>query len=260
MSTKTIQGKLWSVAPQYWAQHFEPWFIPMYRHVLEHLALSEKHLVLDAGCGAGLFTKLVTKTGAEVIGIDAAPGLLQVAKKRNPQINFLEEDLEELPFTDNCFQVVTGFNSFQYSGNFEKALIEARRVLRPGGRLVIGIWDKPENSDATYVLKSIGALLPPPPPGTPGPFALSEDGKIEGILENIGMGLIHKTVVSCPTLYASKGDGIKSFMSTGPAALAMNTNSKQVVENAIGAALEPFHVSDDMYFLENRFKVFIAKK
>ena len=76
MSTKTIQGKLWSVAPQYWAQHFEPWFTPMYKKVLDQLHLIEDHLVLDAGCGAGLFSSLAIKTAAELIGIDAAPGLL----------------------------------------------------------------------------------------------------------------------------------------------------------------------------------------
>jgi ubiquinone/menaquinone biosynthesis C-methylase UbiE len=167
MSTKTIQGKLWSVAPQFWAQHFEPWFLPMYKKVLQQLELTENDLLLDAGCGAGMFSKLAATTGAQVIGVDAAPGLLEVARERNPGISFLEEDLEALPFTDERFDVVTGFNSFQYAGSFDKALLEAQRVLKPGGRLVLGLWDKPENSEATSVLKAIGTLLPPPPPGTP---------------------------------------------------------------------------------------------
>src|SRR5580765_4404805 len=124
MSTKTIQGKLWSVAPQYWSQHFEPWFLPMYYRVLEQIRLTEDHLVLDAGCGSGLFSSLAINTGAEVIGIDAAPGLLQIARQRNPQNNFLEEDLEAMPFPDDTFDYVTGFNSFQYAGNFENAITE----------------------------------------------------------------------------------------------------------------------------------------
>ncbi|MCE7766568.1 methyltransferase domain-containing protein, partial [Pseudomonas putida] len=103
----------------------------------------------------------------------------------NPKNTFLEEDLEALPFTDEAFDAVVGFNSFQYAGSFENALKEAKRTLRPGGKLVIAIWDKPELSDATTVLKSIGALLPPPPPGTPGPFALSEDGKVETVLRSL---------------------------------------------------------------------------
>ena len=134
------------------------------------LDLTEDTLLLDAGCGAGLFSFMAINAGAQVIGIDAAPGLLEVARQRNPENNFMEEDLEALPFASEGFNVVVGFNSFQYAGNFEKAVQEAKRVLKPGGRLVICIWDKPELSEATDVLKAIGTLLPPPPPGTPGPF------------------------------------------------------------------------------------------
>lgn len=260
MSTKTVQGKLWSIAPQFWAKHFEPWFLPIYKNVLEQLQLTESHLLLDAGCGAGLFSKLAIDTGAEVMGMDAAPGLLEEARRRNPQNNFLEEDLEALPFADDSFDVVTGFNSFQYAGNFENALLEAKRVLRPGGRLVLAIWAKPELSNGTEVLNAIGTLLPPPPPGTPGPFALSEDGKMESVLQANGLKLTYKTTVDCPFLYASLNDGVKSFMGTGPAAGAMNHNSRQIVEGTIAAALQPFRVVDDFYFQINRFLVFIAEK
>ena len=127
MSTKAIQGKLWSVAPEFWSQHFEPWFLPVYRKVLDELQPGEGELLLDAGCGSGLFSHMAIKTGAEVIGIDAAPGLLEVARKRNPNNNFMEEDLEALPFANDSFNYVVGFNSFQYAGSFEKALAEAAR-------------------------------------------------------------------------------------------------------------------------------------
>src|SRR5258707_7786042 len=114
MSTKTTQGKLWSIAPNYWSSYFEPYFSPMYRKTLEQLNLTGETLLLDAGCGSGLFSNMAIKTGAKVIGIDAAPGLLEVARRRNPQNDFLEEDLEALPFGDESFNVVAGFNSFQY--------------------------------------------------------------------------------------------------------------------------------------------------
>ena len=260
MSTKTIQGQLWSAAPSYWSQHFEPWFLPLYKKALEQLELSEEHLVLDAGCGAGLFTYLATETGADVIGVDAAPGLLEVAKRRNPLTSFLEEDLESLPFSDNTFHVVAGFNSFQYAGNFENVLREAKRVLKPGGRLLIGIWDKPEKSDATYILKSISSLLPPPPSGTPGPFALSEDGKMEAVLDLVGLTPVYKTSVPCPTLYNTLEDGLKSFMGTGPAAAAVKGNSRQTVEETIARAFKPFRLVDGFHFLQNHFLLFIARK
>lgn len=260
MSTKAIQGKLWSAAPQYWAQHFEPWFLPMYKKVLNQLNLTEEDSLLDAGCGSGLFSHMAIETGAEVTGVDAAAGLLKVARSRNPQNNFLEEDLEALPFKNNSFDVVTGFNSFQYAGSFEKALLEAKRVLKPGGKLVLGIWDKPELSDGTTILKAIGSLLPPPPPGTPGPFALSEDGKIENLFEKNGLELLERLSISCPFLYATLADGIKSYLGTGPAAAAINNNPGELVEETIKKALQQFRVADDFYFMQNQFLVFIGSK
>jgi SAM-dependent methyltransferase len=260
MSTKTIQGQLWSIAPNYWARHFEPWFLPLYRKTLERLQLSENHLLLDDGCGAGLFSNLAIKAGAEVIGIDAAPGLLEIARQRNPGNNFLEEDLEALPFADNSFHVVTAFNSLQYAGSFDKALAEARRVLKPGGKLVIGIWAKPELSDATNVLKAIGNLLPSPPPGTPGPFALSEDGRMEASCESAGLKVLSRTTVPCPFLYQDMSAAVKSFMGTGPAAAAIGNTNPQKVEKVIEQAMQPYHITEGLYFLQNHFLLFIATK
>ena len=245
MSTKTIQGKLWSIAPQNWSKHFEPYFLPMYRVVLDQLHLSEDLMLLDAGCGSGIFASMAIETGAQVIGIDAAPGLLEVARKRNPQNNFMEEDLEAMPFAANSFDVVTGFNSFQYAGHFENALREAKRVLKPG---------------ATHVLQAIGTLLPAPPPGTPGPFALSEDGRIESICQGLGLKIAFQTSVACPFLYRSIGEGISSFMGTGPAAAAMNYTEKETVEATIAKALRPYRITDDFHFMQNQFLVFIAEK
>ena len=260
MSTKTIQGQLWSIAPKNWSIHFEPYFLPIYRRVLEQINITGDTMILDAGCGSGLFTALANRAGAHVTGIDAASGLLEIARERNPGVTFLEEDLEALPFADNTFDVVTGFNSFQYAGNFENALKEAKRVLKPGGKLVAVIWDKPEMSDGTTILKAISTLLPPPPPGTPGPFALSEDGKVENVLNGIGLQKISKETVPCPFLYHSMNNAVKSFMGTGPAAAALNQNPRVVVEGVIADAFGKFYLTDDMYFLMNSFLLFVAEK
>lgn len=260
MSTRAVQGKLWSVAPQYWSKYFEPFFVPMYKKTLEQLQLNEESMLLDAGCGSGLFSNMAIETGAQVIGTDAAPGLLEMARERNPGNNFLEEDLEALPFAAGSFNAVVGFNSFQYAGNFTAALAEAKRVLKPGGKLAIGIWNKPEHSEATNVLKAIGALLPPPPPGTPGPFALSEDGKMEGTLQSLDLKLQFKAAVACPMLFYSLEDGIKSFLGTGPGAIAVQHAGEKTVQQTLARALQPYHLTEDMHHLQNSFLLFIAEK
>ncbi len=69
--------------------------------------------------------------------------------------------MEELPFTDKTFDVVSGFNSFQYAANTKNALIEAKRVMKDNGQLAVMIWGNKEDCEAATYLKAIGSLLPP---------------------------------------------------------------------------------------------------
>lgn len=260
MQTKEVQGKLWSTAPADWARHLEPTFIPMYRAVLTRLDLNEEKMVLDAGCGSGLFLSMVVSTGAAIHGMDAAPGLLAVSKKRLPGATLLIEDLESIPFSNETFDVVTGFNSFQYAGSFENALAEARRVTKKKGNVVIGIWGKEEDCDAGAVLKAVGALLPPPPSGTPGPFALSENGKVEAICKSVGLNIIDKQTVFCPWQFASVKDLRDGFMCTGPCVKAAQIVGEEKVKQTISESAEPFSLADGIYNMRNNFTFFIAEK
>ena len=260
MQTKETQGKLWSAAPANWSRFLEPTFIPMYVEVLKQLQLDEEKMLLDAGCGSGLFLSMAAATGASVHGIDAAPGLLALTKKRLPNVTLLIEDLEAIPFADDTFDIVTGFNSFQYAGSFENALAEARRVVKPQGKVVIGIWGKEEECDAGAVLKAVGSLLPPPPPGTPGPFALSEEGKVEAICRSIGLKVVHKQHVFCPWQYNGVEHLHDAFLSTGPCVKAVAAVGEQKVKDAISASAKPFDLADDVYFMSNYFTFFIAEK
>ncbi|MBC7826542.1 MAG: class I SAM-dependent methyltransferase [Chitinophagaceae bacterium] len=260
MQTKEVQGKLWSTAPADWAKHLEPTFIPMYTAVLNRLDLNEEKMVLDAGCGSGLFLSMVVHTGAAIHGVDAAPGLLAVSKKRLPGVTLLIEDLEAIPFSNETFDVVTGFNSFQYAGSFENALAEARRVTKKNGKLVVGIWGKEEDCDAGVILKAVGSLLPPPPPGTSGPFALSEDGKVEAICKSVGLNVIEKQTVFCPWQFAGVQDLLDAFMCTGPCVKAAQIVGEQKVKLTIAEKAESFRLAGDIYYMRNFFTFFIAEK
>src|SRR5205814_1806979 len=126
-----------------------------------------------------VFASLATKRGAKVTGLDAAAPLVEIARTRVPEGDFRVGELEQLPYADGSFDLVTGFNSFQYAAEPVNALQEARRVVRGDGRVVIAVWGKPEQCELADYLAALGALLPPPPPGAPGPWALSEDGALE---------------------------------------------------------------------------------
>lgn len=260
MQTKEAQGKLWSSAPDDWAKYLEPAFIPMYQAVLKQLRLDEEIMLLDAGCGAGLFLSMSSSTGAVLHGIDAAPGLLSISKKRVPNAVLMIEDLEEIPFADETFDVVTGFNSFQYAGSFINALTEARRVTTEHGKVIIGIWGKEEECDAGSVLKAVAALLPPPPPGTPGPFALSEDGKVETICKSVGLKVISRQTVFCPWQFTSIEDLQRGFLCTGPCVKAVQAVGESEVRKAIIQSAQPYNLADGIYFMKNHFTFFITEK
>jgi SAM-dependent methyltransferase len=101
--------------------------------------------VLDVGCGAGAFCAFAASRGALVAGADAAPDRIATARARVPNGDFEVALMERLPWTDGAFDVVTGFNSFQYALDVESALAEAARVSR--GLLAVCKYGNPHENE-----------------------------------------------------------------------------------------------------------------
>lgn len=76
----------------------------------------------------GLFAELASRGGADVIGLDAAPGLVEYARRRRPAAHYVVEDLERMPFGDDAFDIVTALNSVLYAADPLRALAEIERV------------------------------------------------------------------------------------------------------------------------------------
>src|ERR671937_2340012 len=164
-----VQGELWGARARDWAEVQEPAQGGLYGPVLDAAGVGEGTRLLDAGCGSGVAAAIAHERGARVCGIDAALPLVEIARERVPGAVFQAGEIEELPYGDDGFDVVTGFNSFQYAADPVRALREARRVARPGGQIGIAVWGLPEETEALGFLKAMASLLPPPPPGAPGP-------------------------------------------------------------------------------------------
>jgi ubiquinone/menaquinone biosynthesis C-methylase UbiE len=110
--TAAVNGRLWGARASDWANIQEGMVRPVYEAVLERTGVTSGTRYLDVGCGAGMAAQLAAARGAQVSGIDAAEALLEIARRRTPGGDFRRGDLEELPFGDRSFDVVTGFNSF----------------------------------------------------------------------------------------------------------------------------------------------------
>ncbi|MEP7237792.1 MAG: class I SAM-dependent methyltransferase [Ferruginibacter sp.] len=260
MSIKNRQGELWGTAPEDWALHLEITFIPVYKKVINKAGLAANDDVLDIGCGSGLFIKMLDVTNSSVTGIDVSEELLNVARQRNPGATLVNQDMNELPFADNSFNLVTGFNSIQYAEDLPKTLSEIKRVLKDDGKLVISTWGSANECEALKVLASIATLLPEPVAGSPGPLALSAAGKVEVLLAEAGFKIIENNTIECPWNFSSLDDAIKGILAAGPSAEAISYAGKEKVKEKLISSLEPFNVYDEIYFLENVYHYYIAAK
>ncbi len=97
---------------------------------------------LDAGCGDGALALLIAQRGAEVVAVDIDPAMLAVARMRAAEaaldVTFVEGRLEGLPFADETFDLVGAVTVLCFPRDAGSAVRELARVLKPGGRLVIG--------------------------------------------------------------------------------------------------------------------------
>jgi SAM-dependent methyltransferase len=254
MGSQAIQGKLWGQRPKDWADIQERTALNCYEYVLGLLNLNGTKL-LDIGCGSGLFSDLAYSKGAQVTGIDASEKLIEKAKERNSTITFILGEMEELPFGSKSFDTVCGFNSFQYASNVKNALIEAKRVLKDKGKLVAMIWGNKEDCEAATFLKAVGSLLPPPPPGAPGPFALSENRLLETILEEVGLKIIYNIDLPSVWDYPNKEIALKGLMASGPVAKAIENSGIEKVTDKISEAINPYVQADGHVIYRNKFRI-----
>jgi ubiquinone/menaquinone biosynthesis C-methylase UbiE len=92
--------------------------------------------VADLGCGSGVFSSLLSQHGCICTGLDISPKLIELARRKYPGIEFLEGDVERLPFPDASFDGVLLGGIVHHLPNPSPCAAEVYRVLRPGGRFV----------------------------------------------------------------------------------------------------------------------------
>jgi SAM-dependent methyltransferase len=257
--TGKLNGRLWGARARDWAELQEPMTRPIYDAVFERIDLGPQTNYLDVGCGSGLAAQLAAERGAKVSGIDAAENLLAIARSRIPAGQFRVADLEELPFADNTFDVVTGFNSFQYAANPDAALAQAKRVAKPEGAVVIVTWGKPEGMEFATFMTALKSLLPPPPSGTPGPFALSDEHALREFAAKAGLAPIEVVDVDSPFYYTDLSTALRGLTSSGNAIRTAELSGDDAVRKAYTDALEQFRQSDGSYRIGATFRCLFTR-
>ena len=99
--------------------------------------------ILDMAAGTGSSSAPLAAAGADVIAADFSQGMIDAGKKVRPDLTFVKADALNLPFENNSFDLFTISFGLRNTQNTAKALAEARRVVKPGGRLVVVEFSSP---------------------------------------------------------------------------------------------------------------------
>ncbi len=93
--------------------------------------------ILDIGCGTGQSTYYLSQLGYKSSGLDGSSRFVKFAKKKYQELDFINADAENLPFTNEIFDVVASYNTVEHFSNAKKCLKEMIRVVKKGGDILL---------------------------------------------------------------------------------------------------------------------------
>ena len=168
-------------------------------HLVDVVGVAPGIKALDLCCGHGNVASGLVEAGAHVTGLDFSPAMLDIARAAVPEAQFVEGDAMAVRFDDASFDAVTIGFGMPHVPEPPKVVAEARRVLRPGGRLAFSVWCGPEVDTALgYVFGAIDQHGAPDialPPG-PGANDYADPALAFSVLEAAGFAECRQSVVA----------------------------------------------------------------
>ena len=204
--------------------------------------------VLDVATGPGYVAGAAALRGARIVGLDFSTAMLAEARRHHPAIEFQAGDAEALPFPDAGFDAVVMSFGLLHLDRPDRALAEAHRVLRPGGRLGFTVWAKPEQSVAFgIVLRAIerhGRLDVPLPPGPPF-FRFSDPEESRRALLSVGFQAPEVVLVPQVWRLGSSPDALFEIMRDGTVRTAgllraQTPEAQDAIRAEISEAVRPY--------------------
>jgi SAM-dependent methyltransferase len=254
----TRWGPLWGTRPDDWARSEEQQ-IPTYEEALRHVRLDRDDRVLDVGCGVGVFLRLIADRGARPHGLDASEALIAAARERVPEADLRVGEMEALPYEDDSFDLVTGFNSFFFADDLVAALREAGRVAKPDAPVVIQVWGPHERNDLEAMKSIVRPFLPPRPADAPPEPDFSDPGILEEVAARAG--LTPETDFDATWSYEYPNEDALGRAMMAPAGIAAlaGPSREDALRVAILEGLAPYRTADGGYRLQNEYHGLVAR-
>jgi ubiquinone/menaquinone biosynthesis C-methylase UbiE len=199
-SYRTQSRRSWGSVAGGWGRNAERQLaaaMPASAWMLEAARLQPGHHVLDLAAGPGdlgYMAHELMQPGGELITSDFAPEMLTVAQERAAElglsdVRFKQIDAESIDLPAASLDAVLCRWGLMFVADPNAALRECRRVLKPGGRLVLAAWAGREHNPWTALVADeveARGLMPRAPDGTPGQFAMAQPGMLRELLEEAG--------------------------------------------------------------------------
>lgn len=195
----------WGSMAELYVEAIEPALAPLHDAVLDLTGQVRDRDVLDLGCGTGVLSARLVLAGARVSAVDLAPEMVEVARARLEGVpaRVAVMDAEALELPDAGFDVVVACCSLMFCAEPGRALAEARRVLRPGGRLAAAVWGHAEECQTARVAAAAAELFSGPRP-EPTPHSLGDRDRLAALLAGAGFGEVELTTRDVDLWYPSE--------------------------------------------------------
>ncbi len=235
----------WQMVDEGWGRRvadfstlFEPAAVREYVAVHRRLGVGPGDRLLDMACGSGLAMELAGGLGAVCSGIDASARLVAVARLRNPGCDIRVGDMAEQHFPAGSFDVVTSFRGIW--GTTPAAMAEARRLLRPGGRVALTFWGDLSASPGGRLFAPFRLAAEPQQAHQSAMVALKHPGAAAAFLRDAGLEVDEEFEVPFFLEFADAEHYARGLAATGPGYEAVQAAGEQAFHDACLRAAEPF--------------------
>jgi ubiquinone/menaquinone biosynthesis C-methylase UbiE len=218
--------------------------------LLDAAGVAEGSQVLDLCCGTGLVAAAASQRGAVPTGLDFSPAMLAEARRTHPYLRFDEGEAEALPYPDRSFDAVVANLGIHHVPRPEKAIAEALRVLRPGGRLTFTSWAVPDDNvawrllfDAIRTHGDLAAANAPPSGGN-----LGTSAAVLRLLQNAGFAVCRAASVHREWLVDEPRDIVvglaRGTVRTAALIAAQPAGARPAIEAAVAEAAAFYRRND----------------
>jgi SAM-dependent methyltransferase len=248
---------------EYWAEHadwFDQTIAEHHRRLMSAAAIGRHERILDIGCGAGQTTLDAARaaTSGSALGLDLSSQLIARAQQRAAtegvaNATFVQADVQVHPFEPAAFDIAISRTGAMFFGDPVAAFTNVAGAVVPGGRLALVAWQ--ELAANEWLAQISGALAagrdrPAPPPGAPGPFALSDPDRVRTVLSAAGFAEVSLEASVADMWFGTDPDhahrmviGLMGWMLDG-----LDADDRAAARDALHRTLEAHRAPDGVRF------------